>query len=243
MELFFVSLNDVTGDLFYLRKDEASHLRDVLKYQEEDEIFAFDGEGSLYRGMVGKIGKENVRVKILEVSKEEKPLRRVILVQAIPNKKSMDYIVEKATELGVDKIIPVITSRTISLPPRDKQTKLIGCWRKVALEASRQSKRLFLPEIKGIKNFKEVISSIPSESSLLIPHLGRENKELKKINWSNLKKNIFVFIGPEDDFSEEEVSAAEKMGAIPVSLGKNVLKVETAAYYALSVLKYEFTRY
>ena len=77
----------------------------------------------------------------------------------------------------------------------------------------------------------------------MIPHLGRENKELKKIGWNKLKKNIFVFIGPEDDFSEEEISAAEKMGAIPVSLGKNVLKVETAAYYALSVLKYEFNQY
>jgi 16S rRNA (uracil1498-N3)-methyltransferase len=239
MELFFVSPDDVAGDFLYLRKDEANHLRDVLRYKEEDEIFAFDGEGSLYRGVIGKMEKENVKVKILEVNKEERPFKRIILVQAIPKKQNMDSIVEKATELGVDRIIPVITARTVSCPSRDKQTKFIGRWRKIALEASRQSKRLFLPEIEGIKNFKEVISSIPSESSPLIPHLGRENKELKKIDWSKLKGNIFVFIGPEDDFSEEEVSAAEKMGAIPVSLGKNVLKVETAAYYALSVLKYE----
>ncbi len=243
MELFFVLPEDISGSLLYLRKEETYRLKEVLRYRQGDKVSAFDGDGSLYHGIIDNIEKDNVKVRILKKEKAERPLNKIILAQAIPGKQNMDSIVEKATELGADIIIPLITSRTVSCPLKDKQTQFIGRWRKIALEAAKQSKRLFLPSIDEVRDFKEALRLVPCESSILIPHLGRETVELKKIEWNKFKKNIFVFIGPEDDFSEEEISAAEKMGAIPVSLGKNVLKVETAAYYALSVLKHELNRH
>ncbi|MFN7170445.1 MAG: RsmE family RNA methyltransferase, partial [Candidatus Omnitrophota bacterium] len=161
------------------------------------------------------------------------------LVQAIPKKEKMDLIVEKATELGVEEIIPVVTERSVVRPDKEKRNRLLERWRKVSLSATKQSRRLFLPKISEVKKFSQILREIPFSASLIIPCLEEKNLSLKELDWNKFKEDIYIFIGPEGDFSPEEISLAKERGAISVSLGEAVLRTETAAIYILSIFNYE----
>lgn len=240
MELFFIKPEDICGEFLYIRNSEAHHIKDVLRYKEGDNLSLFDGEGGLYRGEVVEIKGKEIKVKILDREKKKKKPPFFHLVQAIPKKGKMDLIVEKVAELGIDEITPVITERTVARLSEEKEKKLKERWNKIALAAVKQSKRFFVPTIKEIKTFSQALDELRGDSLLLIPHLGEKNLMLKQLDWAKYRKNdIFMFIGPEGDFTPEEITLAKRKGAISVSLGEAVLRSETAAIYLLSVLNYE----
>jgi len=240
MHRFYVSSDYIKEDTIHIAGREFHHLINVLRAKEGDYVRAFDGTGAEYYGTIIKVKSKEAIVRI-ESKKEikEKGTIRITLAQAIPKKGKMDDIVEKATEIGVDTIIPMRTDRTVV----DVSEKRIGLklarWNRIAIEASKQCGRIRPPEILGLKKFLDVMDNINRYELSLMPTLYGENEDLKYVIRGCRLNSIITFIGPEGDFTEEEVRRAKEAGCKTVSLGNNILKVDTAAIAVLSILKYE----
>ncbi|MFH1779504.1 MAG: 16S rRNA (uracil(1498)-N(3))-methyltransferase [Candidatus Omnitrophota bacterium] len=239
MSRFYIPHNSIRKDRIHIRGREAHHVRDVMRLNIGDEIVVFDGTGYEYVGTIEQIGKNDIVAKINKKIKREISNFRLALAQAIPKSNKMDLIVEKATELGVERIIPIVTGRTIVKIDETKMASKINRWKKLAIEASKQSGRVTVPEINEIKSFEDSLSYTKYYELAVIPCLHEGIVKLKDVLKSNGVKSAILFIGPEGDFTEDEINIAKSKGVKPVSLGREVLRSETAAISALSVLNYE----
>jgi len=161
-------------------------------------------------------------------------------VQALPKKNKMDYIVEKCTELGVDSVIPVQTIRTIVKLNKQRGALRRKRWQRIAREAAKQCGRTTIPQVANLVSWQGLLSSLGNFDLKLIFCLKEGLEGIKDILRGQSKpRKIAILIGPEGDFSPEEIQQAEDFGCIAVSLGKNVLKSDTASVCALSILNYE----
>jgi 16S rRNA (uracil1498-N3)-methyltransferase len=241
MQRFFVE--NIDGDIVEISGSEAHHLKDVLRKKVGDAVFLFDGKGNEYKAEIERITELEIRLKV--VSKEQKdiePKIKINLFQSIPKLKKFDFIVEKSTEIGVSKIIPVISERTIpelSLRAQAKQSR----WQKIAMSASKQCGRTVVPEISPITIFHDAVVSLRGETEAIsiIPWECEQKNTLKNILQTfNLNPLTFnLFIGPEGGFSNTEIERACKCGVIPVTLGKRILRTETAPIVVISNILYE----
>ncbi|MDD5236950.1 MAG: RsmE family RNA methyltransferase, partial [Candidatus Omnitrophica bacterium] len=170
---------------------------------------------------------------------KEKPVGSIAVAVAIPKNVKMDDIVEKLTQLGVDKIMPMLTQRTIvKLDERSKIEK-VSRWRKIAISAAEQSQRAYIPAIDEIKPIREVIKDGQNYELRLIPTLFGKRKKIKEALGSTCR-NILALIGPEGDFTPEELDSARDSGFIAVDFGDTVLRVDMACIYIMSILKYNY---
>jgi 16S rRNA (uracil1498-N3)-methyltransferase len=237
---------------------EAHHARHVLRLKPGDELTVFDGRGHEARCAIAEISRETVRLKVLTQSSTPALPYRITLAQAIP-KKSMDLIVQKAAELGVAVIVPLLSDRTVVKVHED--SKRIGRWRDIALDACKQCGNNWLPEIQPPQPIGDFLTSLPVYGLKLVASLQPDAKPLKSILSSTPSLHhsttpllhhsitplphhpgpisVLLLIGPEGDFTPAELSLAKSAGCRPLSLGPLVLRAETAAIYALSILHYE----
>lgn len=200
----------------------------------------FDGSKE-YECMVTAIAKDKINAKILKIRKQNSARGlEITLVCAIPKRAKIEYIIEKCTELGVKKIIPVITDRTIVKLEGERSLAKLKRWQKIAMEASQQSGRISFPEISQALKFSEVLSGVNEYDLALIPNLKSGNKNIKDVFENFNGKSAIIFIGPEGDFSDKEINLAEKNGCQGVSLGGLVLKVDTAAIAIASFLRFSY---
>ena len=216
-------------------KDELHHLRNVLRLKKNDAIHIFDGKGKEGSGILTAVTSQKATVQIESVSelKRKKPL--ILLACALPKKSKFEYIIEKATELGVDEIIPLRTQRTEMNLSGPRLSKKQSRFQTIAVNASKQSKRPIVPEIHPITEFSPALNHLKQVSTVIIPSLVGETENLLSV-FQKIKspEAISFLIGPEGDFTPDEYGQAEKNGCIPVTLGKTILKVETAAICSLS---------
>ena len=219
-------------------KTEAHHIRDVMRLKKGDMVDIFDGNGREYSCFIEEVGKGEVIIKIKEElsSKLDIPFN-IILYQAIPKKAKMDFIIEKTVELGVARIVPMITDRTV--PEIKDFSKKIERWKRIGMASSKQCGRRILPVISDITDFNSALIGSKQKDIAIFASLDKESKPLKSILRGLTQKNIAVFIGPEGDFSPREISMAKENGCRMCSLGNLILKSETAAIYILSCLSYE----
>lgn len=217
---------------------EIHHIKDVLRIKEKDSISIFDDKGNTYIGFIKELNQKNIVIAI-----KEKPLSPVAGINitvacALPKKSRMDDIVDKLTQLGADRIIPLQTQRVIIKLDKPKKTSRHLRWVKIALGASQQSQRNSVPVVEPIRPLKEVLAQSQDYDLKLIPTLiDKPEKTLKEILAGSKPKNIIVLIGPEGDFSPGEVDLAKQAGFIPVSLGNSILRVETAAVAVVSFIR------
>lgn len=239
MRRFFVPIKNIEGDrIIILDKAQVHHVKDVLRLKVKDNLIIFDGRGNEYNCIIEKITNEvtlGIKHKSLPSSKKEGI--KITLACAIPKKSKMDEIVDKLTQLGVDRIIPLLTERVIVKWDKQKRALQQKRWEKIALCASQQSQRSVLPIIEPIKDIKEVLSESEVFDLKLIPALIGRRKSLKEIFAQFKPQNILVLIGPEGDFTPQEVKLAVEAGCIPLSLGELVLRVDTAALAATSFIR------
>jgi len=215
-----------------LSAEEAHHAMHVLRTKVGDTVNVFDGRGHEAQCRFGDAGK----LTVLQQSSTPALPCRITLAQAIP-KKNMDLIVQKATELGVASIVPLISERTIV--QLDEDSKKVERWRELALEACKQSGNNWLPEIQAPQKARAFLDA-PGEFDLkLIGSLQPGAKLLKNILRNNRPASVLILIGPEGDFTPAELAAAKSAGCLPLSLGPLVLRADTAALYALSILHHE----
>jgi 16S rRNA (uracil1498-N3)-methyltransferase len=239
---FYASPESVKGKSIFISAEEAHHIVDVMRVRKTDSVVVFDGTGKEYIGFVKEVNLDHLVVEILEerIPAQEK-LPAISLIQAMPKKDKMDYIVEKATELGVHSVIPVITDRTIVKWDQAKRGSHVSRWRKISREAAKQCGRLDLPKIFDIKDFSEVIKDADDYDLKLIAALSNRAEMLKDALADSKARKIVVAIGPEGDFTSEEVKLAKAAGFRLISLGSRVLKSDTAALAVLSILNYELS--
>jgi len=222
--------------------DEAHHVASVMRLGEGDSVVVFDGEGKEYTAVIKRADNRRKRVtlKIISTSSfsSENP-NSITLAQAIPKKGKMDLVIEKATELGVFRIIPMTTQRTIVKPGAASSLKMATRWEKIGVAASKQCGRTVVPEVADITRFSEVASSAEEYDIALIACLGEGTVPLKDVISASLPEKILVLIGPEGGFTPEEVEMARGYGFSLVSLGPRVLKSDTAGLFVLSVLDHK----
>ena len=242
MSRFYVTKESVLGDSIVIGGEEAHHIIDVMRIKPSDSIVAFDGSGREYAGLIEKIARRSVTVKILRtIEPSAPPGVGITLIQSLPKKAKMDYIVEKATELGAAAVVPVITERTIPDWDEDKRASCALRWRRIALEASKQCGRRDIPAVSGIAPFAAVLKAAGGYDLALIATLADGAAPLREALKGFSAGRIAVAIGPEGDFTPKEAELAREAGFRPVTLGSRVLKSDTAGLAVLAILEYELS--
>lgn len=231
-------------DIITLSKDESHHLISVLRARKGTNITVLNGLGQSWEAQIQIADHHKTQVQLITQTKNSPyPQYPLILAQSMPKGKAFEYIIQKATEIGIMEIFPLITERTqIKTNHANKEHKQPK-WEAKAIEACKQSGNLFLPRIHeplSLELFLKNISiKFPSSSLLVTASLEPDVPPLQEITKDSIKKNsgpIILLVGPEGDFSPHEYTLARQFGFQPATLTKNILRVETATLYALSVL-------
>jgi len=244
MKRIYLDKNDcfIEGEKIKIRRDSFHYLKNVLRMTKNNKFIGFDGTGKEYEIIIEKVRDDFLLGKILhgKINFSSEPDFELILCQSIPKGRKMDFIISEVTQLGVKKIIPIISERVILKLDKEEKNNKIKRWNKIAEEASKISGRNTIPYIENFTNFKDALNY---ETDFSLIFWEGEKKLLKEVirNIEVGKDNfkIKIFIGPEGGYTEKEINLAEKNGIISVSLGKRILKVETAAVIATGIIFYE----
>lgn len=229
---------------YTLDEAESRYLRDVLRMRAGDGITLCDANRTEYEGVISDPSSKRIKIILKSGSpNESEPPYRAILCQGLPKGDKMSSVIQKAVELGVFEILPVTCSRSVSrIDPRDAPEK-VARWQKVSLEAARQSGRGLVPQVRLPMSFRETVDEICRSSDLVLIPWEEANgfsiaDALEPFSKSTGTGRISVLIGPEGGFEKSEVEYAVQHGAIAVTLGKRILRTETAGPSVLAMLLY-----
>ncbi|MBI5400464.1 16S rRNA (uracil(1498)-N(3))-methyltransferase [Candidatus Saganbacteria bacterium] len=231
MPRFFVpraALSNITGS-------DVHHIKNVLRLKPGDPIELCDSSGKVYDARILEINDDRINYRIIseKPTAAESPIK-VTLAQCLPKGKKMDLIIQKATELGVAKIIPVLSERAISIGEKPAR------WQKIARAAAEQSNRAIIPEVRAAISFKDLLPLAENFDLALIPWELEKERTLKNILNKKKPAQILILIGPEGGFSQTEVKLAQAASFISITLGPRILRAETAGLAALAMINYQF---
>lgn len=236
MPRFFVE--SLAGDPIVIEGGDARHITLSLRMKQGEELILCDGKGTEAVCAVASLCPESVVLDVKERrASETEPKTRVTLYQALPKADKMEYIVQKAVELGVYRIVPVLTSRCISRPDEKTAAKKRERLCKIAAEAAKQSGRGIIPEVDGVLTFKNAVKEM-STAGLPIFFFEHASLPLRKYMEKYTGGDIAVMVGAEGGFSDEEAAFAEENGLLSASLGPRILRCETAPVAALAAIMY-----
>lgn len=225
MQLFYSP--DITPPLYTLSEEESGHCVRVLRLKEGDSLHITDGKGTLYRAEVEDAHPKHCTIRIVEEHREweKRPYSLTVAVAPTKNIDRIEWFVEKATECGIDRIVPILCDHS--------ERKVIKGERleKIAISAMKQSLKAYLPTIEPLTPIRELLAE-PFDGVRLIAHCEEDMERIFMGNLIDKGDNVMVLIGPEGDFSKEEIVAARKAGFREVTLGKERLRTETAALAA-----------
>ncbi|MBP7950312.1 MAG: 16S rRNA (uracil(1498)-N(3))-methyltransferase [Verrucomicrobiales bacterium] len=224
-----------------LDEEEAHHCTDVLRLKPGDRVVVFNGQGVESAAEILTTGRHTVLLKTHSVQKTPPPPARITLCQAIPKGKNMELIIEKATELGVAEIIPVLSERTVvRLDPGEAQKKQEK-WQRTAVGACKQCGQNWLPHIGLPVGMDRLLAAKPAADLLLIAAIEEGAQRLHRILAEQPQRpgSALICIGPEGDFTPAEVGMAKSYGCQPMTLGPIILRTETAAIFSVSILAHE----
>jgi len=231
-------LTTSTTSLTISDHSEIHHLKKVLRLKTGDTIVAFNGQGIEGKGVIAAMSPHQITLRLEAVTEKSHTGTTIILACAIPKKAKFEFIIEKATELGVDEIIPLLTARTEVRVNQSTAAQKQHRYQTVAVNAAKQSGRTTVPVIHPPTEFNKLLKNIPQETGLFIPCLVGERKDIATaLSGKSKFKKMTFFIGPEGDFTPQEVQSAIAAGAVPLSLGETVLKVDTAAIITVALAK------
>jgi 16S rRNA (uracil1498-N3)-methyltransferase len=226
---------------------EAHHALHVLRMRRGDKVTVLDGAGRELSCAVEDFDRDKVQLAVLETKSIPAPPCPITLLQAVPKGKIIESIIQKATELGVSRIVPLLTERVVMDLDEKHAGRKAEKWQQVAVEAIKQCGAAWLPRVEPPLTPKEFLARQETFELPLVASLqsGAQHPRnyFRKFESEHGRKPIStcIWIGPEGDLTAEEVAAITSAGALPITLGKLVLRVETAATYCLSILNYELT--
>jgi 16S rRNA (uracil1498-N3)-methyltransferase len=241
MHKFFVSKNNIVGDKAVIDGDDVKHIYKVLRLENGDKVNINNCEGKEYLGEIISIDKKEVKVNLLEELKVSNESNlNIVLFQGLPKSTKMDLIVQKGTELGMSEITPIITERVIVKNEMGEFTKTER-WKRIALEACKQSKRSLIPEINTPIEFKVLLEKTKEFDLVVVPYESAEDYGIKELIESidYEVKNVAIVIGPEGGFEDSEIKELMENGSKVVTLGPRILRTETAGFVCATLLQYE----
>ena len=244
MQRFFVEphqIDEGTHQIHILGSD-VNHISNVLRMKQGEELWISDGGKKEYRCTIEEFSPDEVLLHIIYAQQPDYELQnRIYLFQGLPKADKMELIIQKAVELGAYEVIPVETKRCVVKLDGKKAAKKVERWKQIAESAAKQSKRMLIPNVHEVLTFKEALKYAESMDVRLIPYeLAKGMQETKEI-LADIQpgQSIGIFIGPEGGFEEKEVETAISEGAKPITLGKRILRTETAGLAILSVLMFQ----
>ncbi|OGW80691.1 MAG: hypothetical protein A3C47_07015 [Omnitrophica bacterium RIFCSPHIGHO2_02_FULL_51_18] len=241
MPRFHIEASQIDNGTVRLNPKESRHALSVLRLNIGDTVDLFDGQGRGFSGVISRLEKGSVEVMITQNSKTVQERIHLTLGISVIKPEAMDLVVQKACELGVHSIQPLITERCVVKLPYGRWLSKIERWKKIALESCKQCGRTKTPEVWAASGLKIFSKEFGAYDLVLLPTLAKKGEGLYDILFSKpAVRKVLVLIGPEGDFTENEVGLMESAGARALDLGPWVLRSETAALYSLSVLQFMF---
>lgn len=248
MARFFVSPGQIGPASVSIFDGDVNHIRKVLRMKEGDELTVSDGDGTDYFCRIRSISEEVVVCDIVDswTSYVELPVK-LYLFQGLPKADKMELIIQKAVELGAYEIVPVAMSRSIVKLDEKKAGKKTARWQGISESGAKQSDRAIIPEVKSPMSYKNALEYAKTLDAIIVPYEKADGIEVSRELISKLCsdeniKSIGIFIGPEGGFAEKEIEQALEAGATPITLGRRILRTETAGLAVLSILMYQLER-
>lgn len=243
MQRFFVEPCQIDEERhqIHITGTDVNHIVHVLRMKPGEELWISDGEKKEYHCRLESAAEDEVWLHILYAQEPEYELpSRIFLFQGLPKADKMELIIQKAVELGVFEIIPVETKRCVVRLDEKKAEKKRQRWQQIAESAAKQSKRMLVPSVHPVMTYQEALVWAEKLQVRLIPYeLAKDMEKTREIlDGIQPGQSIGIFIGPEGGFEEWEVEAAIAAGALPITLGKRILRTETAGLAILSVLMF-----
>ncbi len=215
------------------------HLHRVLRVKSGDELECFDGAGHRYRGPVVRCSRAGLVMQVAARETDCPPSWRLTLAQALIRQERFDWVIQKATELGVERIVPLITAHTVIRPAKGQWPRKAVRWRRIAEEAAQQCGRSTVPAIEVPVSFARFAPSLAHQSGVVMPTLAIASTPLSgQLERLKGMDAAVALIGPEGDFTRDEAALAQRYGASLASLGRLTLRSETAAIVTLALLRY-----
>lgn len=245
MHRFHLPPERCRGSTLALLDEEAHHAARVLRVQSGERVTVLDGAGGEFLCEVGDVTKREVALRVVERKVHLAPPCQITLLVAIPKGKIIESIIEKATELGTHRIMPLLTERVTTQLDKESAAEKGAKWQRVAVEAIKQCGAAWLPKVEPPVALKEFLASGERFDLALVGALQGEARHPREllcefgVQRGARPRSVGIWIGPEGDFTPEELAAIQNAGAKPITLGPLVLRVETAAIYCLSFLNYE----
>lgn len=252
MARFYITSSSLVGNKLRVDDENFHYLRNVLRIKKGENISAFDGTGKEYICLVNEIHPRHIDLEIMDVLNVGKePAVEISIAQSLLKAKYFEIALQKCTELGVKRFIPVITERTVVKLKGERAKNRRLRWGKIVKEAAKQCGRSFYPEVSPVTDFGNALEVARTQDMSIIPWEEETTADLRKVLERNkvrgsvLKGNgtrrIMVFIGPEGGWTPGEILSARRSGVVPVSLGCQVLRSETAAIATVAILIYELS--
>jgi 16S rRNA (uracil1498-N3)-methyltransferase len=229
MHRFFINRIPEKDVIVLSDPGQLHHMRDVLRLSVGDEVIVCDDAGHECVCSIKRIAAIGVHLEIKEKKVRRNSGTTVIVACAIPKKGKMDDIIDKLTQLGVEGIIPMQTARVVALPSESARAGKLERWQRIARAASQQSQRDHVPVISPITEFEMVLLNSKNYDLKLVLTLTTDARNIRNIIADTKPENILLLVGPEGDFTPEEIDSARDAGFVPTSLGTHILRVETAA--------------
>ena len=243
MNQFFVESGQIQDKKIIITGKDVNHIKNVLRMKIGEELSVSNGcDGKEYRGIIEEFTDDAVVCALAFVKEDGVELpSKVYLYQGLPKADKMELIIQKAVELGVYEIIPVATKRAVVKLDEKKSKSKIARWQAISEAAAKQSKRAIIPNVADVLTLKEALKECQKAKVKVIPYELAEGMDKTKEIISHLKpgQDVAIFIGPEGGFDDAEIETAMEAGVIPVTLGKRILRTETAGFTILSWLMYQ----
>lgn len=233
--------SQVSENVLVIVGDDVNHMKNVLRMRSGEAFTAADENGIFYRCEVDTLEKQHVTARILWKEQGTSELSsKIYLFQGLPKSDKMELIIQKAVELGAYRIIPVATKRVIVKLDAKKEATKLKRWQSIAEGAAKQSGRMLIPQISEVKTYGEALQMAQELDVNIIPYECARGMEATREILGSIKPgmSVGIFIGPEGGFEESEVEKAKELDVKPVTLGKRILRTETAGLTTLSILMY-----
>lgn len=245
MYQFFVEPSQINDKRVIITGGDVNHIKNVLRMKPGEELAVSNGaDGREYRCGIVSITEDAVTCELRFIREEGLELAsKVFLFQGLPKGDKMELIIQKAVELGAYEIIPMETKRAVVKLDEKRARSKVNRWQAIAEAAAKQSKRGIIPQVHQVVSFREALSYAEHMAVRLIPYELAEGMDATKRVMEQLGRDkpesVAVFIGPEGGFDEAEISAAAKSGVKPITLGRRILRTETAGFTTLAFIMYQ----
>jgi 16S rRNA (uracil1498-N3)-methyltransferase len=239
---YFVNEENIRGNNIYITGSDVTHMSRVLRLKTGDKINIVDNNGILYECEILEINDSKIKTLITDIINDSnEPSIDITLYQGLPKGDKFEFVIQKAVELGVKEIVPLITSRVVVKLDEKSSVSKLDRWQKISNEASKQCNRTYIPSIIKPVKIEKIKELLLKHDLIILAYEAEKNKTLRALikNYNN-PKNVGIIIGPEGGFSQNEVDNLVSNNANCVSLGKRILRTETAGLSVISVLMYEY---